>query len=62
MQFITTVPMKKKWGWLFKRKQKFSPLSYPSPPQSINVGGSGKASDNMTRINIALGERGYFFS
>ena len=26
-----------------------------SPLLSINVGGFGKASDNMTRINIALG-------
>ena len=33
-----------------------------SRPHQINVGRSGKASDNMTRINIALGERGFFFS
>ena len=32
----------------------------PSLPPSISVGGSGKASDIMTQINIALGERGYF--
>ena len=30
----------------------------PSLPPSINVGGSGKASDNIPWINIALGERG----
>ena len=33
------------------------------PPHQINVGGSGKASDNMTWINITitLEERGFFF-
>ena len=35
----------------------------PPPPLSINVGGSGKASDYITWMNIALGEeRGHFFS
>ena len=30
------------------------------PPHQINVGGPGKASDNMTWINIAPGERVFF--
>ena len=34
----------------------------PYPPPSINVGGSGKASDNITWINNALGNRGVTFS
>ena len=34
----------------------------PSPPPSINVGGSGKASDdNMTWINIVLQGADHFF-
>ena len=33
----------------------------PSLRHQINVGVSGKASDNMTLINIASGERGFFF-
>ena len=31
----------------------------PSPPPSVNVGDLALASDNMTRINIELGERGH---
>ena len=34
----------------------------PSLHRSITVGGSSKASDNITRINIALGERRPLFS
>ena len=34
----------------------------PSPLLSINVSGSGKTSDNMTPINITLGEGGHFYS
>ena len=33
----------------------------PSPPPSVNVGDLALASDNMTCINIKLGERGVTF-
>ena len=33
-----------------------------SPLLSNNIGGSGKATDNVTQINIALREKGHFFS
>ena len=46
---------------LFNRKQRFSLLPQSFPTHQINVGGSGKVSDNMTWINIALGGRGHFF-
>ena len=66
MQFITTIPMlttkieNGAWHCSFKRRgSRF--YHNPSPPPSINVGGSGKASDNMIQINIALEERGSLF-
>ena len=51
-----------KWDmvWL-NRKQGVLLPSYPFPLLSINAGGSGKASDNMTQINITLGREGSLF-
>ena len=54
----------KKWSvTLFNRKQRFLLYHNPSPlliNQCLEI---GKASDNMTRINIAFWEeRGNFFS
>ena len=63
MQFITTIPMLTiavKIGAWHCLKESGGVFASTSPHQ-INVGGSGKTSDNMTRINIASGERGFFF-
>ena len=44
-----------------KKENRGSHFSHnPSQPLSTNVGGSGKASDNMTWINIAFGREGSF--
>ena len=53
----------RKWGMtLFNRKERGSRFyDDPSQPPSNHVRGSGKASDNMTRINIASWERFFFF-
>ena len=48
----------RKWAMVwFNRKQKFSSLSFHASPIK-QCWGTDKASDNMTRINIALGENG----
>ena len=67
MQFITTIPMltteieNEAWHCSIEsRGSRF--YRNPSPPHQINVGGSGKASDYTTRINIAFGEKGFFHS
>ena len=67
MQFLTTIPMlttaveNGAWHWLIESRGVLAFAIILPHPHQINVGGSGKASDNMTRINIASGERGYFF-
>ena len=48
----------RKWGMAYSIESKSS--RYSSAPPSINVGGSGKASDIRIRSNIALREWGYF--
>ena len=67
MQFIITSPMlttavdNGAWHCLIESRGVLAfTIILPSHHQ-INVGGSGKVSDNMNRINIALGEGGFFF-
>ena len=67
MQFITTIPMltteveNGAWHCLIESRGVLAfTIILPSPHQ-IDVGGSGKASDSMTRINVASG-KGISFS
>ena len=67
MQFITIIQMltteTENEAWFCSMESRGLHFYHnPAPSTSINVGGSGMASDNMTWINIALKERGYFFS
>ena len=68
MQFIQTIPMltteveNGAWHCLTESRGVLTFNIILISPNQINVGGSGKASDNMTRINIVSGERGFFFS
>ena len=58
---LTTAVENSAWHCLIESRGVLAfTIILPSPHQ-INVGGSGKASDNMTRIDVASGERGFFF-
>ena len=62
MQFITTIPMLTNevengaWHYLIESNGVLAFTMILPCPYQINDGGSGKASDKMTRINIASGE------
>ena len=57
---LTTAVKNGTWHCLIKSRGVLAFTIILPHPRQISVGGSGKASDNMTWINIALGERGFF--